>query len=86
MAAPANVPASGYKLLARVPEQTLPILTPGLKDQQLATRERVAVALGFMGSSAAPTRLPLSRALEAAQDERERRLLQWCLRQIEPKD
>ena len=39
----ASVPAWGYKLLARFPDQSLAALTPGLKDQQLAMRERVAV-------------------------------------------
>jgi HEAT repeat protein len=80
-----NVPLWGYKLLARFPEQSMTALTPGLKDEHLATRERVAVALGYMGPAAAPARLQVSVALNSSQNERERRLLQWCLRQIDPK-
>lgn len=80
-----NVPAWGYKLLARFPEQSLAALTPGLKSDERAMREGVAVALGFMGSAAAPAHALVSEALASAQDEREQRLLQWCLRQIGPK-
>jgi len=82
----AGVPAWGYKLLARFPDQSLEALTPGLKDRQRATRERVAVALGYMGPAAAPAQSEVSRALDTASDEREQRLLQWCLRQIAPKE
>jgi hypothetical protein len=49
-------------------------------------RERAAVALGYMGPAAAAARPQVSQALDTSQDERERRLLQWCLRQIGPKE
>ncbi len=44
-----QVPAWGYKLLARFPEETLPLLTPGLADKDLVMRERATVALGYDG-------------------------------------
>jgi hypothetical protein len=78
-----NVPAWGYKLLARFPDDSLAVLTPGLADQDLALRERAAVALGYMGRAAGAAKPHVARALSAAPDERERRLLQWCLRQLE---
>jgi HEAT repeat protein len=78
-----NVPGWGYKLLARFPEATLPILTPGLADKELVLRERAAVALGYMGRAAAPAKPHVLEALNATQDERERLLLKWCLREID---
>jgi HEAT repeat protein len=77
-----NVPAWGYKLLARYPEESLTILTPGLADKDLAPRERAAVALGFMGRAAAAAKPQVTNALKTAQDEREQRLLKWCLKEI----
>jgi HEAT repeat protein len=77
-----NVPAWGYKLLARFPEQSLAILKGGLEDRDLVQRERAAVALGFMGRGAAAARPQVAEALRHAADEREQRLLQWCLREM----
>jgi HEAT repeat protein len=79
-----SVPAWGYKLLARFPDQTLPILTAGLTANELVQRERAAVALGFMGRPAQSAAPQVARALKTAQDEREQRLLQWCMRELVP--
>lgn len=78
-----QVPTWGYKLLARFPEDTLPLLTPGLADKELVMRERAAVALGYMGASAASTKPQVAQALKAATDEKEQLLLRWCLREME---
>jgi HEAT repeat protein len=78
-----NVPPCGYKLLARFPEESLAILVPGLEDKTLVMRERAAVALGYMGRAAAPARAQVAKALHATSDEREQRLLKWCLREMD---
>ena len=78
-----NVPDWAYKLLARYHEDALAVLTPGLSDKDRATRERAAVALGYMGRSAAAAKPQVDKAPESAQDERERHLMQWCLRRME---
>ncbi len=78
-----NVPDWGYKLLARYSEEVLPVLTPGLAAKDRALRERAAVALGYMGRPAAAARPQAAKAVESAEDEREQRLMQWCLRQME---
>ena len=78
-----DVPGWGYKLLARFPMGTMTVLTPGLDDKELAQRERAAVALGYMGHVAAAAKPQVAKALERATDEREQRLLKWCLREIE---
>src|SRR5206468_3952146 len=77
-----NVPDWGYKLLARYPDEVLPLLTPRLTDKDRVQRERAAVALGYMGKPAAGARQQLVEALKLAEDERERRLMQWCLREM----
>jgi hypothetical protein len=78
-----DVPAWGYKLLARFPDESLPVLTAGLMDRDLVRRERAAVALGYMGSAAAAAKAQVSRALASASGDREQRLLKWCLREID---
>jgi HEAT repeat protein len=77
-----DVPGWGYKLLARWPEQSLAILVPALGDERLVMRERVTVALGYMGRPARAAGPHVAQALKAAQDEREQLLLKWCLRQM----
>jgi hypothetical protein len=72
----------GYKLLARFPDETLAILTPGLSDANLVMRERCTVAIGFMGPSAKAAGLQVAQALKSSTDEREQLLLQWCLREL----
>jgi HEAT repeat protein len=78
-----EVPAWGYKLLARFPDDTLPVLTTGLTDKERAPRQRAVLALGSMGPTAARVKPQVGEALKAATDEREQRLLQWCLREME---
>ena len=46
-----EVPAWGYKLLARFPEDTLPLLTPGLAANERVRRQRATVALWLYGPS-----------------------------------
>jgi hypothetical protein len=77
-----NVPAWGYKLLARFPDESLPILTPGLTDGKLVMRERATVAIGYMGRAAKAAHPKVAHALKTSNDERERLLLQWCLREL----
>ena len=79
-----DIPAWGYKILAADVPGTLAILTPKLADEDLITRERAAVALGYMGPAAADAHPQVERALYLATDEREKRLLAWCLREIRP--
>ena len=64
-----DVPSWAYKLLARFPEESLAVLTPGLGDKELVKRERA--------------KPQVAQALKTTQDEREQRLLKWCLREIE---
>ncbi len=78
-----NVPSWGYKILARFPEESLAVLTPGLASDQAALRERAAVALGYMGPAAAPASAKVAEAVEKAPGEKEKLLLKWCLREIE---
>ena len=78
-----NVAGWGYKLLARFPDASLAILTPGLADNELVMRERAAVAIGYMGRAAKSARSQVAHALKTSNDERERLLLQWCLRELD---
>ena len=78
-----NVPSWGYKLLARFPDESLKILTPGLADAKLAMRERATVAIGYMGKAARAARPQVAQALKTSTDEREQLLLQWCLRELD---
>jgi hypothetical protein len=78
-----NVPAWGYKLLARFPDDSLAILTPGLADKELVMRERATVAIGYMGRAAQAARPQVGQALKTSPDEREQLLLKWCLRELD---
>jgi HEAT repeat protein len=78
-----HVPGWAYKLLARFADETLPILTPGLADDKLVMRERATVAIGYMGRAAMAARPKVAHALKTSNDERERLLLQWCLRELD---
>jgi hypothetical protein len=78
-----NVPLWGYEILACGPEDALAVLVPHLQSNDLIARERAAVALGYMGPAAAPAATQVQAAVAKAANERERRLLQWCLREIE---
>ncbi len=77
-----NVPDWGYKILACGDGETVDVLVPHLSDDKLATRERAALALGFMGNSGASAASAVQAAIGKATGEQEKRLLQWCLRQL----
>jgi len=77
-----DVPPWAYRLLARFPDEAVDILSPALADPDIVTRERAAVALGYMGTAAAPCRAAVAAARDKAPTERERRLIKWCLRRI----
>jgi HEAT repeat protein len=77
------IPTWGYKLLSCAPNDAVKILVPKLKDKELAQRERAAVALGYMGPTAVSARDQLRDAVTAAQNEQERLLMQWSLREVE---
>jgi HEAT repeat protein len=79
-----NVPAWGYKMLARFPEESLAILTGGLEGKEVVQRERAVVALGNMGTTAAPAKSKVEKALAAATGDKEKLLLKWCLGEIQP--
>ncbi len=78
-----DLPPWAYKLLSRFPEQSLEVLAPGLEGRDVTTRERSVVALGYMGVAARPARERIKRAAARAEDERERLLFAWCLREVE---
>jgi HEAT repeat protein len=77
-----TIPSYGYKLLARFPDEALAILTPGLADKDRTVRQRAVVAVGYMGRAAAAAKPQVEKALKATEDEREERLLKWCLREL----
>jgi hypothetical protein len=77
-----DVPIWGYRLLARFPEETIGVLSAGLTAPDLVTRERAAVALGYMGTAAAPAKAVAAQAASKAPTERERRLIRWCLKEM----
>jgi hypothetical protein len=77
-----NVPAWGYEILTCAPDETVNSLVPHLADDNIVMRERATVALGYMGSAASPARNHVKAALARVSSEREKRLLEWCLREI----
>jgi hypothetical protein len=77
-----DVPPWAYRLLARFPDEAIGILRPGLAAPDTVTRERAAVALGYMGTAAASSKALVAAARDKAPTERERRLIAWCLRRI----
>jgi len=76
-----NTPEWGYKLLACAPAESIAQLSAALASDDLATRERAAVAFGYMGAAALPAQARLQAALDKAPTEREKRLLEWALRE-----
>ncbi len=78
-----DIPPWGYKLLAHFPVESLAILTPGLTDKELKVRQRVTLALGYMGPAAAAAKTKITEAIANAPNEKEQRLLKWSLREIE---
>jgi hypothetical protein len=79
-----NVPVWGYEILTAAPKESIELLAPRLADDTQVSRERSAVALGYMGPAAAPAKPQVAAAVDKAADEREKRLLKWCLREICP--
>jgi hypothetical protein len=77
-----DVPTWGYKLLNCAPEESVDTLCACLTNSSFAVRERAVVALGYMGAAAFPAKDQVARALDKAATEQERRLLEWCLREI----
>jgi hypothetical protein len=77
-----NVPTWGYEILACAPDETMNLLVPHLADDNMVMRERAAVALGYLGPPAAPAKARVTAALAQVSSEREKRLLEWCLREI----
>jgi hypothetical protein len=77
-----DVPPWGYRLLARFADAAMDVLSVGLAAPDTVTRERAAVALGYMGPAAASSKALVAAAADKAPTERERRLIRWCLRQI----
>jgi hypothetical protein len=53
-----------------------------LASDNLATREGATVAIGYMGNAAFPAQAKLQAALDKAPTEREKRLVEWALREI----
>ena len=78
-----DVPTWGYRILAADPAKSIEILAPYLKNTDLIIRERAVVALGYMGEDAEPARDALAAALKKAANEREQRLIEWAIRQID---
>jgi hypothetical protein len=80
-----DVPQWGYKILTCSPESAAECVTtfkPELASEKITQRERAAVGLGYMGPAAASARPAVEAAIAKSQDEHEKRLLQWCLREI----
>jgi hypothetical protein len=77
-----NVPEWGYKILLCGPDVAIAVLAPRLADENITMRQRATVALGRMGESAAPAKPQVEAALAKASGEKEKKMLQWCLDQI----
>jgi HEAT repeat protein len=78
-----DVPAWGYEILACAPDETMNSLVPHLADDNIVMRERATVALGYMGPAASGATERVVAALGKAPSEREKHLLEWCLREID---
>ena len=77
------VPNWGYRILNAATEESVGSLAPHLADDNKTIRERVAVALGYMGPEAASAKVALEKALAAANDQGEKKLIAWALEEIE---
>jgi HEAT repeat protein len=78
-----NIPTWGYDILGCAPDEAISLLAPRLADDNIAMRERATVALGYMGIAASGARERVAVALGKASSEHEKRLLEWCLREID---
>ena len=77
-----DTPEWGYKLLACAPTESITQLTPSLDSDDLATRERATIALGYMGGAASQAQAKLRAARDKAATEGERKLIEWALREM----
>jgi hypothetical protein len=77
-----DVPDWGYKLLSCGGDDVLELLSGNLTHEHGVQRERAAVALGHMGPAAAAKKDRVEEALRKSSNDREKRLLSWCLRKI----
>ncbi|HVX84030.1 MAG TPA: HEAT repeat domain-containing protein [Phycisphaerae bacterium] len=77
-----DVPPWGFELLNADPHAALALLTPALASKDPTQRERAAVALGYMGPTAAPAKDALESAQKSAATDPEHRLLAWALRHV----
>jgi HEAT repeat protein len=77
-----TIPDWGYRVLNAAPEESVSLLAPHLTDSNKALRERAAVTLGYMGPAAETARGPLEKAVAAASDEQEKKLMAWALREV----
>ena len=80
-----NLPTWAFDLLKRYPEDSLAVLAPALKSDNLAQRERATVAIGYMGPAGIGAKADLVAAIDRAGNDKERRLLRWSLRHIDVK-
>jgi hypothetical protein len=78
-----NVPTWGYRILAADAKKSIGVLSPYLQHGDIVMRERATVALGYMGEAAEPAREALVAAAKKATNEKERRLMEWAVRQID---
>ena len=78
-----GTPDWGYKLLACAPTEAIAQFSAGLASNDLATRERATLAFGYMGAAAAPAQAKLQAARDKAPTEREKRLIEWAMRETE---
>jgi hypothetical protein len=78
-----EIPEWGYGLLSADAPASLQILTPYLKHNDILIRERAAVAIGYMGEAGAAAKAQVTAALNAAPSEREKRVMQWALRNMD---
>ncbi len=78
-----NTPDWGYKLLTCDPAASVAQLSAALASGDKATREHATDILGYMGEAAAPARAKLEAARDQAPTEREKRLIEWALRESE---
>lgn len=77
-----TIPDWGYRILNASPEESVAIVAPYLADADKVMRERAAVILGYMGPPAESARAQLEKAMAAAPEEHERKLIAWSLREI----
>ena len=78
-----DVPVWGYELLNAGPEQSLAILTPWLKNADLLAARACGGGDRVHGGDGEPAKALVEAALAQAPTEREKKLLQWTLRQID---